>query len=330
MFFISRMNRSRFQIGKTVAAALLAVAMFPGCDSPNVTSVDPETARWKHATFGDLEFFLTQGNNGFGARIKGESSADGQVMLGTRGVIIVKCVLTDTASKSPEALAIYRMDEKYLALTAGGRKFPDLEALNLSPVTLNRIRQELAQPALKSDLPAEQGIYEGIVVLFPASCLPLRTVDQVKIHLRGLLVELILEKVRRMGNGKDGAEARYVAKLGGRSQYLFFMPNYAVDFFSDTNGVVDGLKAMQLLTNPDDVPGAAAHALFLPIAHKGESGRVLAVDALPEGYRVILESPSGNRTEQVGLVEVSVKIGDPVASGTLIGVIKNPRHTDRK
>lgn len=256
-------------------------------------------ADWKRQAFGELEFHVLHldNRNVILAHFRDEHP-DSKVepSLGTKSLIPVLCILKDETLNYPEALAVVRIDGKFFVVSETGRATGELDSMNVSPAIVSRVRQAFSKDAVRAEQEIDKGMYEGIVVLFPASCLPLRTADAIKSHFRGLLIELMLDKVKRMtGKGSDTIEARLHAWTVRESQKLLFVPDFPTSLCIDANQSLDPLKAMQLMIDPDEARKAIENAEHMRQKHED----------LPQQ---LLQKPdtSTNQTNSVSSPAISV------------------------
>ena len=340
------MNRKLLIQHAIVVFSLITSALFSGCDRPSneshpATRIDSTSASpiaqgfladsdWKSRAFGELAFRVHHDTNVLEAHFRkaqGETGVD--VTLGTKTWIPVLRVLKDEALQFPEAMAIIRVDEKLFMVSETGRANGDLDSINVSPATVNRIHQIFSEHAMPAEHAIDKGMYEGIVVLFPASAIPLRTVDAVKSSLRRLLIELILDKVKRMtGNGSETFEARLHARIVSKSQRLLFLPDFPLFVCKDANGSLDPIKAMQLMMDPAEARKAQENAKLMPLTHDAEAGLVVAIERNEVGFRIVVQTGASNQSHTnvyTGVLATNLKVGDLVNPKQLIGVVNNPK-----
>jgi hypothetical protein len=302
--------------------------------APNPSSGSPNFltgADWKKQAFGELEFSDTP-NNVIVARFwKVPPGLRTNLSLGTRSAIPVLCVLKDDTSDYPEAVAIIRSDGKLSGVSETGRRVADLGLMNISSATVRRIHEAFNTDAFKADNRMDEGMYEGIAVLFPSSCLPLSKVEAVRSHLRGLFVELILEKIQRLtGKSSESLEVRGHAWMVKDSQSMLFAPDFPAHICVDADGMFDPLKAMRFMLDPAEARKAVENDKYAPLNHNGEAGLVVAVDKTETGIRIIIQTDApSQRTEYNGVLATNLKVGDPVRPQQIIGVVTNARVTSR-
>jgi hypothetical protein len=139
----------------------------PASGSPSIGSLLTK-ADWKCHAFGEIEFSKNDHNiimAHFG-KVPPDDSA--HFSLGTRSAIPVLCVLKDGVLDGTEAFAVVRIDGKFSAVSETGHVVADLNAMNISPATVSRVREVFTERAISVEHDIDKGMYEGIVVIFPA------------------------------------------------------------------------------------------------------------------------------------------------------------------